>query len=114
MTGQCDEKESKAQLMGRRRSTRTTRAISRFSNIGGSMALNVSNSPQDALARQGPGPGPGRSQIEPLPAQRKRWFSRKQEGELRIYQHSNLLYWWPIWAYGFLCAALTYVQGIGV
>jgi hypothetical protein len=77
------------------------------------MALNVSNSPQDALARQGP--GPGRSQIEPLPAQRKRrWFSRKQEGELRIYQHSNLLYWWPIWAYGFLCAALTYMQGIGV
>src|SRR5439155_25147219 len=75
------------------------------------MALNVSNAPQDALAREGPGGKPS----QPLPARRKRrWFSRRQEGELRIYQHSNLLYWWPIWAYGFLCAALTYVQGIGV
>ena len=42
------------------------------------------------------------------------WFSRRQDGSVRIYQHSNLLYWWPIWVYGFVCAALTYVQGIGV
>jgi hypothetical protein len=36
------------------------------------------------------------------------------EGELRIYQHSNLLYWWAVWVYGFFCAALTYLQGIPV
>ena len=24
-----------------------------------------------------------------------------------VYQHSDLLYWWVVWAYGFLCAALT-------
>ncbi len=33
---------------------------------------------------------------------------------MRIYQHSNLLYWWVVWVYGFICAALTYAQGIGV
>jgi hypothetical protein len=34
--------------------------------------------------------------------------------ELRVYQHSNLLYWWVVWAYGFACAALTYAQGLGI
>jgi len=31
--------------------------------------------------------------------------------EVRIYQHSTILYWWVIWAYGFICALLTYFQG---
>jgi hypothetical protein len=31
--------------------------------------------------------------------------------EIRIYAHSPILYWWVVWAYGFVCAALTYVQG---
>jgi len=31
--------------------------------------------------------------------------------EIRIYQHSPILYWWVVWAYGFLCATLTYFQG---
>jgi hypothetical protein len=30
--------------------------------------------------------------------------------EVRIYQHSPILYWWVVWAYGFFCAALTYFQ----
>jgi hypothetical protein len=34
--------------------------------------------------------------------------------ELRVYQHSNLVYWWVVWAYGFVCAALTYAQGLGI
>jgi hypothetical protein len=33
---------------------------------------------------------------------------------LRLYQHSNLLYWWVVWVYGFVCAALTKISGIGV
>ena len=33
---------------------------------------------------------------------------------MRVYQHSNLLYWWPIWVWGYVCAGLTYLQGIGV
>jgi hypothetical protein len=31
--------------------------------------------------------------------------------EVRIYQHSPIIYWWVIWAYGFICALLTYTQG---
>ena len=31
--------------------------------------------------------------------------------EIRVYGHTNLFYWWPIWLLGFLFAALTYVDG---
>src|ERR1700682_5518669 len=31
---------------------------------------------------------------------------------LVVYQHSDLLYWWVVWAYGLVCAALTYIQGV--
>ena len=31
--------------------------------------------------------------------------------EIRIYGHSNLFYWWPVWALGFLFALLTYIDG---
>ncbi len=30
---------------------------------------------------------------------------------IRVYQHSDLLYWWVVWAYGFFCALLTWLQG---
>jgi hypothetical protein len=33
------------------------------------------------------------------------------EPVLRIYSHSNLLYWWPVWAVGFLMALLSYTEG---
>jgi hypothetical protein len=31
--------------------------------------------------------------------------------ELRIYSHSRLFYWWPVWVVGFLIALLTYAEG---
>lgn len=31
--------------------------------------------------------------------------------EVRIYSHSALFYWWPVWAVGFLMAMLTYWDG---
>src|SRR3954469_21814867 len=31
--------------------------------------------------------------------------------EIRIYGHSTLLYWWPVWVIGFAMAALTYSEG---
>jgi hypothetical protein len=31
--------------------------------------------------------------------------------EIRVYGHNNLFYWWPVWAVGFLLAALTYFDG---
>jgi len=30
--------------------------------------------------------------------------------ELRVFSHSSLLFWWPVWAVGFLMAAATYWQ----
>jgi hypothetical protein len=30
---------------------------------------------------------------------------------LRIYGHSHFIYWWPVWAVGYLMALLTYLQG---
>ena len=38
----------------------------------------------------------------------------KKAADMRIYQHSNLAYWWVVWVYGFVCAAATYLWGIGV
>lgn len=31
--------------------------------------------------------------------------------EIRVFGHSNLFYWWPVWALGFLFAFLTYLDG---
>ncbi len=31
--------------------------------------------------------------------------------EIRVYGHSNLFYWWPVWAAGFILAFLTYMDG---
>lgn len=31
--------------------------------------------------------------------------------EVTIYEHSNIFYWWPVWALGYTLALLTYLQG---
>jgi hypothetical protein len=33
------------------------------------------------------------------------------EKEIRVYGHSNMFYWWPVWVAGFVMAALTYADG---
>jgi hypothetical protein len=35
-------------------------------------------------------------------------------GVVRIYQHSDVLYWWPVWAYGFFAAAMTRFHGVQI
>jgi hypothetical protein len=35
----------------------------------------------------------------------------EDEAEIRIVSHSNLFYWWPVWAVGFLMAVLTMIDG---
>jgi len=35
-------------------------------------------------------------------------------GKLIVHQHSDLLYWWVVWAYGLFCALLTWLQGVPV
>jgi hypothetical protein len=47
-----------------------------------------------------------------VPARNNR--GRAGQGEVRIYQHSNLIYWWAVWAYGLFCAGLTFAQGKGI
>jgi hypothetical protein len=36
---------------------------------------------------------------------------RSDAERLVVYEHSDLIYWWVVWGYGFLCALLTRVQG---
>jgi hypothetical protein len=31
--------------------------------------------------------------------------------EIRIYSHSTIFYWWPVWVVGFVMAAITYAEG---
>src|SRR5947207_5428597 len=31
--------------------------------------------------------------------------------EIKIVSHSTLLYWWPVWAFGFVLALLTWMDG---
>lgn len=31
--------------------------------------------------------------------------------EIRVYGHTNMFYWWPVWVLGFLFAGLTYLDG---
>jgi hypothetical protein len=35
----------------------------------------------------------------------------QDEVEIKIVSHSNLFYWWPVWAVGFLLGILTWVDG---
>jgi hypothetical protein len=45
------------------------------------------------------------SQPKPPPAR------EPNAGMLIVHQHSDLLYWWVVWAYGLFCALWTYVRG---
>ena len=35
----------------------------------------------------------------------------KAKGELKVVQHSQLFYWWPVWAVGFLLTLVTWAEG---
>ena len=37
--------------------------------------------------------------------------ARSGEERLVVYQHSDLLYWWAVWAYGYFCALMTWWHG---
>lgn len=75
------------------------------------MAVNAPATSPQGVARDDMRPAAPGDGV--LPA-RRGWFSRRQERELRIYQHSNLIYWWAVSAYGYFCAAVTYFGGIGI
>jgi hypothetical protein len=48
---------------------------------------------------------------QPTPHQQAVHFAEENVAELRIYSHSNLIYWWPVWVVGYLMAFLTWLNG---
>src|SRR5262245_30317978 len=34
--------------------------------------------------------------------------------DLKLYGHSPLVYWWPVWLVGYVFALVTYIQGVQV
>jgi hypothetical protein len=44
-------------------------------------------------------------------AQQQPALAHASGNPLVVYEHSDLLYWWIVWAYGFLCALLTLLAG---
>lgn len=64
-------------------------------------------------------PVPAGTQPAAVPVQRVQYVQQPQmqteeeqvpEG-MRIFGHSTLFYWWPVWVIGYVMAILTYVQG---
>jgi hypothetical protein len=47
----------------------------------------------------------------PVPPQQFRPAGTAQNREIVIVSHSNLFYWWPVWAVGFLLFLLTFTGG---
>jgi hypothetical protein len=39
-------------------------------------------------------------------------LGRRRPGEIIVVSHSNLFYWWPVWAVGFVLFAITYFHGV--
>ena len=69
--------------------------------------------PNPPLAAPSPSPAPAvvaRQSREQ--AQVSFWSSfilgMTKPGELPVYHHSNLFYWWPVWALGFVLSAITF------
>ena len=76
----------------------------------------------DSTAKPAVEPGPAPAAGAPVAAPPRAETSRQKQvslwqsfflgmtkpGELPIYHHSSLFYWWPVWAFGFLFAAYTY------
>ena len=50
--------------------------------------------------------------VSPQPQQQPAGVTeRARREELRIYSHSELFYWWPVWAVGYVMALVTYLDG---
>jgi hypothetical protein len=59
-----------------------------------------------------PAPSPAAAsrqrQLEQVSFWKSFFLGMTKPGELPVYHHSTLFYWWPVWLLGFLFAALTY------
>ncbi len=67
------------------------------------------NSPQkDALPTQTEA---AETHIHPVPPAASPPVRHHGQTTIRIYSHSSLLFWWPVWVVGYVMAALTYWHG---
>jgi hypothetical protein len=48
------------------------------------------------------------------PHQQAVQYAEERVPELRIYSHSNLLYWWPVWLVGAIMGLFTWLDGMPV
>jgi hypothetical protein len=53
-------------------------------------------------------------QSKPAPEPVQTRSRRQVVGRIRVYQHSDLLYWWAVWAYGYFCALVTALGGVRI
>jgi hypothetical protein len=59
---------------------------------------------------------PRRPVLAPSPPQRKPSYfeylllGRSKPGELIVFRHSGLFYWWPVWGLGFILAGVTWLR----
>jgi hypothetical protein len=53
---------------------------------------------------------PAQKEVSPQPLPPKQPAPEKLQ-VLRVHQHTNFFYWWVVWAYGFVCALLTLIDG---
>jgi hypothetical protein len=58
-----------------------------------------------------PQPQPPPQAQPATPHQQAVHFAEENIAELRIYSHSNLFYWWPVWVLGYAMAFLTWFNG---
>jgi hypothetical protein len=64
----------------------------------------VASTPPQAAA---PAPPPVKPQ-EQVAVWQSFFLGMTKPGELPVYHHSSLFYWWPVWLFGFLFAAITW------
>ena len=66
----------------------------------------------DPLPPPAPAPDPAPPAPAPTTGKPRGWFSSlfrtHNTDELVVYHHSNLFYWWPIWALGYVFCLITY------
>ena len=55
---------------------------------------------------------PAQADIPPPPPPQSKPAPVRGPSKVRIYSHSSLLYWWPVWVVGYIMATLSYYQGI--
>jgi len=63
---------------------------------------------QPGMMAPAPAPAP---EVMEVPESAPAHPDHKLPREIRIYSHSTLFYWWPVWAVGYLMALLTWMWG---